>query len=102
MSLEILGLSLEFFGLSLEFFGLSLEVFGLSLEFFGLSLEFFGLSLEFPGLNQEFSFTKTGCLTDAKQLSLPNYLPIVGGARGVMVIVIGNGHSDMSSNPGQD
>ena len=25
-----------------------------------------------------------------------------GGAFGVMVIVIGNGHSDMSSNPGQD
>ena len=24
------------------------------------------------------------------------------GARGVMVIVVGNGHSDMSSNPGQD
>ena len=25
-----------------------------------------------------------------------------GGACGVMVIVIGNGHGDMSSNPGQD
>ena len=25
-----------------------------------------------------------------------------GGARGVMVIVIGNGHGDTSSNPGQD
>ena len=24
----------------------------------------------------------------------------VGGARGVMVIVVGNGHSDSSSNPG--
>ena len=24
-----------------------------------------------------------------------------GGARGVMVIVVGNGHGDMSSNPGQ-
>ena len=24
------------------------------------------------------------------------------GAHGVMVIVIGNGHGDMSSNPGQD
>ena len=24
-----------------------------------------------------------------------------GGARGVMVIVVGNGHSDMSSNPVQ-
>ena len=26
----------------------------------------------------------------------------LGGARGVMVIVIGNGHSDTGSNPGQD
>ena len=25
----------------------------------------------------------------------------MGGARGVMVIVVGNGHSDMSSNPGR-
>ena len=25
-----------------------------------------------------------------------------GGARGVMVIVVGNGHGDMSSNPGRD
>ena len=27
---------------------------------------------------------------------------ILGGALGVMVIVIGNGHSDTSSNPGPD
>ena len=27
---------------------------------------------------------------------------IIGGDRGVMVIVIGNGHGDTSSNPGQD
>ena len=25
-----------------------------------------------------------------------------GGARGLMVIVLGNGHGDMSSNPGRD
>ena len=25
-----------------------------------------------------------------------------GGARGVVVIVVGNGHSDTSSNPGRD
>ena len=25
-----------------------------------------------------------------------------GGARGVMVIVVGNGHGDASSNPGRD
>ena len=24
------------------------------------------------------------------------------GARGVMVIIVGNGHGDMSSNPGRD
>ena len=27
---------------------------------------------------------------------------IVGGARGVVVIVVGNGHGDTSSNPGRD
>ena len=26
----------------------------------------------------------------------------MGGARGVMVIVVGNGHGDTSSNPGRD
>ena len=26
----------------------------------------------------------------------------VGGARGVMVSIVGNGHGNMSSNPGQD
>ena len=26
----------------------------------------------------------------------------IGGARGVMVIVVGNGHGNTSSNPGQD
>ena len=30
------------------------------------------------------------------------YTTITGGACGVMVIVIGNGHSDTSSNPGRD
>ena len=27
---------------------------------------------------------------------------ILGGAHGVMVIIVGNGHGDMSSNPGRD
>ena len=27
---------------------------------------------------------------------------LCGGARGVMVIVVGNGHGDTSSNPGRD
>ena len=26
----------------------------------------------------------------------------IGGARGVMVIVVGNGHGDTSSNPGRN
>ena len=29
-------------------------------------------------------------------------LIIIIGARGVMVIVVGNGHGDTSSNPGRD
>ena len=29
-------------------------------------------------------------------------MPFPGGARGVMVIVVGNGHGDTSSNPGRD
>ena len=32
----------------------------------------------------------------------PNPALLMGGARGVMVIVIGNGLSDLSSNPGRD
>ena len=30
------------------------------------------------------------------------YIYIVGGARGVMVIVVGNKYDDTSSNPGRD
>ena len=35
-------------------------------------------------------------------LRLRNLEKYHGGARGVMVIVVGNGHGDTSSNPGQD
>ena len=36
-------------------------------------------------------------------VNLPVITEIIsGGARGVMVIVVGNGHSDSSSNPGRD
>ena len=31
-----------------------------------------------------------------------NFFGDWGGARGVMVIIAGNGHSDTSSNPGRD
>ena len=30
------------------------------------------------------------------------YKPLYGGARGVMVIMVGNGHGDTSSNSGRD
>ena len=38
------------------------------------------------------------------KLKLPKNLSLThhGGARGVMVIVVGNGHSDSSSNPGRE
>ena len=44
----------------------------------------------------------------SNMLSTMSYEPLIptgmvyGGARGVMVIVVGNGHGDMSSNPGRD
>ena len=31
-----------------------------------------------------------------------DYIKILDGAHGVMVIIIGNEHGNMSSNPGQD
>ena len=40
----------------------------------------------------------TTIYNDQKGLTFSNS----GGARGVMVIVVGNGHGDMSSNPGRD
>ena len=33
---------------------------------------------------------------------LQEQITITGGAGGVMVIVVGNGHGDTSSNPGRD
>ena len=32
----------------------------------------------------------------------PSFTHTYGGARGVVVIVVGNGHGDTSSNPGRD
>ena len=38
-----------------------------------------------------------------KKVGVRDHLPVrIWGARGVMVIVIGNGHGDTSSNPGRD
>ena len=44
-------------------------------------------------------------VTKHKYLKLYHYTikrMVEGGARGVMVIVVGNGHGDESSNPGRD
>ena len=42
--------------------------------------------------------------TDASVTHCPYSQPIyiIGGARGVTVIVVGNGHDNTSSNPGRD
>ena len=32
----------------------------------------------------------------------PGIMQKIGGARGIMVIIVGNGHGDTSSNPGRD
>ena len=40
-----------------------------------------------------------------KNYSFTNHIYLIyifGGARDVMVIVVGNGHGNMSSNPGRD
>ena len=42
---------------------------------------------------KHFYFTKNGTLKG---------ITTAGGARGVVVIVVGNGHGDTSSNPGRD
>ena len=42
------------------------------------------------------------CLWQCLVLKIQQLLdPLYGGARGVMVIIVGNGHGDTSSNPGQ-
>ena len=50
------------------------------------------------GFNTECSFSNSCCYIKIKDISQPT-IPIIGGACGVMVIVVGNGHSDTSSNP---
>ena len=42
------------------------------------------------------------CILALSNLFIYIYKYIYGGARGVMVIIVGNGHGDMSSNPGWD
>ena len=44
----------------------------------------------------------TEIVQSAFELFIGHYQGLFGGARGVMVIVLGNGHGDTSSNPGRD
>ena len=37
-----------------------------------------------------------------RNITLSHIIASNGGAHGVMVIVVGNGHSDTSSNPGRE
>ena len=41
-------------------------------------------------------------ILDDSQFLTSIIISVSGGARGVMVIVVGNGHDDTSSNPGRD
>ena len=47
----------------------------------------------------EIELPSVSCLNNCKIFSA---LSSKGGARGVIVIVVGNGHGDTSSNPGRD
>ena len=52
-----------------------------------------------------FEASRTCCETANKSLNIINNRAIQfvkEGARGVMVMVVGNGHGDTSSNPGRD
>ena len=47
--------------------------------------------------------TNIGKVADKSEISLSCIDKVITGvARGVMVIVVGNGHGDTSSNPGRD
>ena len=47
-------------------------------------------------------WSKIGQKVQGNQLIMGGLLTNTRGARGVMVIVAGNGHGDMISNPGRD
>ena len=57
----------------------------------------------FP-INISFISPTFGFYVDNKQVTLFSFNRnhVLGGARGVMVIVVGNGHGDTSSNRGRD
>ena len=58
------------------------------------------LSLLYPSLMFD-TFCHSVCVLEWFWISLTVIFPL-GGASGVMVIVVGNGHGDTSSNPGRD
>ena len=62
-----------------------------------------------PGQSGPGSNGKEGVLLIPQSSSISGASPsprappsVLGGARGVMVIFVGNGHDDTSSNPGRD
>ena len=50
----------------------------------------------------DFSVSSELMLNKLGDVKNNNVTEVLGGARGVMVIVVGNEHGDMSSNPGRD
>ena len=57
------------------------------------------------GLQQQYIYILNICKRDRQQAKTRHHCKLLkrcGGARGVMVIVVGNGHGDTSSNPGRD
>ena len=53
-------------------------------------------------LNNPQMLTHPSKSIDSQVPKLTEYQQYSGGARGVVVIVVGNGHGDTSSNPGRD
>ena len=41
-------------------------------------------------------------MQNTRCVRIKGFIKIKGGARGVMVIIVGHGHGDTSSNPGRD
>ena len=67
--------------------------------------QFFKQSFPSPSKVKEFSqpyYLPIAGERIVRFIHFPRVLVLCGGARGVMVIVVGNGHGDTSSNPGRD
>ena len=55
----------------------------------------------YQGINLT-GWIRCNCGAHKKQVGIKQLYVMLGGARGVMVIVTGYGHGDISSNPGPD